>query len=296
MPDMAENHEIFLHHIEGIFGTAALIKCHECTRGGGPVSVFIHRDAPRPGMITGVTYGLSRHPNPDWKESRPEMIISIESGDDMWAWMAAYFCAEFRGEKRFSSGAVFTTEGPLASDTRMDGVLVFEQSILDPKLEAFDVNDYRIHFSQFYPIYSAELDVYRRLGLEVFWKHVNLAKYDPKRPPIHGVLAAVSSLCIGQERLAVMHGVRERPRDVLDSGWILASGRESRQFASDAKNYKLVPLEMMIDSDATLAPLRDCPVGAEVTRLQVSKPWRFIVQGRVVDEDGNMVERGKDAT
>ena len=215
------------------------------------------------------------------------MIISIESGDDMWAGVAAHFCAEFRGVKRFSRGAVFTTEGPLASDTRMDGILVFEQSILDPKVEAFDVNDYRIHFSQFYPIYSAELDVYRRLGLEVFWKHVNLAKYDPKRPPIQGVLAAVSSLCIGQERLAVMHGVRERPKDILDSGWILASGRESRQFVSDARNYKLVPLEMMIGSDATLAPFARLEIPPEYEERAV-----YIAEGRI-EIGGDSFEEGR---
>ena len=81
---MPENHEIFLRHIEEIFGTAGLIKKHDCPRGGGPVSVFIYRNIPESGMVTGVTYGLSRYPHPDWKLSRPEMIISVESGDDMW--------------------------------------------------------------------------------------------------------------------------------------------------------------------------------------------------------------------
>jgi hypothetical protein len=183
---MPENHELFLRHIEEIFGTAESIKKHDSPRGGAPVSVFIYRNIPEAGMVTGVTYGLSGYPHPDWKLSRPEMIISVESEDDMWAWTAAYFCAEFRGEKRFCYGDVFTTEGPLASDTKMDGVLVFAQSILDPKVQALQVNDYKIHFSQFYPIYRSELEVYRKIGLERFWKHEGFAMYDPKRPPIGG--------------------------------------------------------------------------------------------------------------
>jgi len=181
---MPKNHEIFLSHIESVFGPADVIKKHDCPKGGVPVSVFIYRDIPDKGMVTGVTYGLSCYPHPDWKLARPEMIISIKSKDLMWAWVAAYFCAEFRGEKRFRYGDIFTTEGPLASDTKMDGLLIFAQTILDQEVQAVEVNDYKIHFSQFYPIYRSELQLYGKIGLENFWKHKDFALFDPKRPPI----------------------------------------------------------------------------------------------------------------
>ena len=116
-----------------------------------------------------------------------------------------------------------------------------------------------------------------------------------KRLEAFGVIAAVSSLCIGRERLPVMHGVREHPNNVSDSGWILASGRESREYADDARNYKLVPLERMIQDDPTLAPMRDWPVGTEITRLQRDEPWRFIVDGKVVDDVGKIVGGLRDA-
>ncbi len=119
---------------------------------------------------------------------------------------------------------------------------------------------------------------------------------DKKRLEAFGVLAAVSSLCIGPERLPVMHGIRERPNNVSDSGWILASGCESREFADDPRNYKLVPLERMIQDDATLAPMRGWQVGTEVTRLRRDEPWRFIVDGKVVDEDGKVIGGLRDAT
>jgi hypothetical protein len=183
---MPQNHEIFLNHIENIFGEAQVIKKHECPRGGVPVSVFIYRDIPEKGMLTGVTYGLSCYPYPDWKLGRPEMILSIESTDIMWTWAAAYFCATFRGKRRFSYGDIFTTDCPLASDTQMDGLLVFAQSILDREVQSVELNDYRVHFSQFYPIYRSELELYGKIGLERFWKHEGFAMYDPKRPPIDG--------------------------------------------------------------------------------------------------------------
>ena len=112
---------------------------------------------------------------------------------------------------------------------------------------------------------------------------------DKKRRAAFGPLAIVSCMCIGPARLPVMHAMRGKPNNVSDSGWILDSGRESREFAADPGNYKLVPLERMIDTDATLAPLRDWPLGTEITRLEVLKPWRFIVNEQVVDEDGKIV-------
>jgi hypothetical protein len=181
---MPQNHEVFLEHIENVFGPAAVIRKHDCPHGGLPVSVFVYRDIPEEGMITGVTYGLSCCPYPDWKLSRPEIIISMESDDEMWPFAAAYFCAEFRGEKPFSYGDVFTTESPLAKDTKMDGVLVFAQSVVGEEVQTVQLNDYKVHFSQFYPIYRSELEVYRKIGLERFWKHDGFAMYDPKRPPI----------------------------------------------------------------------------------------------------------------
>jgi len=181
---MATNHEIYLAHLERIFGQEDLIKKHDCPRGGPPIWVFIYHDIPDKGMITGVTYGLSKFAHPDWKFSRPEMIISMETEDEMWAWAAAYFCAEFIGEKKFSYGDVFTTEVPLAKDTMMDGLLIFAQGILEEEVQSVQLNDYKVHFSQFYPIYRSELDIYRRIGLESFWKHEGFAMYDPKRKPI----------------------------------------------------------------------------------------------------------------
>ena len=80
---MPENHEIFLNRIELLFGGAKTIKKHECPRGGPVVSVFVYPGIPEPGMITGVTYGLSCFSHPEWTRSRPEMIISMETEDEM---------------------------------------------------------------------------------------------------------------------------------------------------------------------------------------------------------------------
>jgi len=112
---------------------------------------------------------------------------------------------------------------------------------------------------------------------------------DKKRLEAFGPLAIVSALCIGPKRLPVMHGIREQPHNISDSGWMLSSGQESGEFRSEVDNYKIVPLGRMIDTDQTLAPMRDWPIGTEVTRRNQGEPWRFIVDDKVVDDDGKVV-------
>jgi len=122
-----------------------------------------------------------------------------------------------------------------------------------------------------------------------FSKKPKSDEIDKKRLQAFGLLAAVSSHCIGPERIPVMHGTRDEPRNASDNGWFLSSGRETPEFLSDPRNYKLVPFDRMIDVDPTLAPLRDFPAGSEITRKLVSEPWRFIVGDKVIDDDGKTV-------
>ncbi len=61
----------------------------ESPEGGMPVSVFVYKNIPEEGMITGVTYGLSHCPLPAWKLSRPEMIVAVQSLALDWPCSAA---------------------------------------------------------------------------------------------------------------------------------------------------------------------------------------------------------------
>jgi len=183
---MPTNAERFVTHLESVFGEEDAIHKADAEDGGPPVSVFVYKNIPEEGMITGVTYGLSLCPLPEWKLARPEIIVAVQSLELDWPCAAATFAASYRGKKRFSYGDVFTTDEPLASDTKMDGFLVFAQSILDEQYVSVKLDKYKIHFSQFYPIYRQELDVYEKIGLEAFWKHKGFDMYDVKRKPIRG--------------------------------------------------------------------------------------------------------------
>src|SRR5687767_10897128 len=98
---MPSNPEIFLEHLQRVFGDEDAIHKADAPDDGPPVSVFVYKNVPEDGMITGVTYGLSIHPFPAWKFSRPEMIVAVQSLDTAWPCAAGVFAADFRGKKPF---------------------------------------------------------------------------------------------------------------------------------------------------------------------------------------------------
>jgi len=105
----------------------------------------------------------------------------------------------------------------------------------------------------------------------------------------HGLLVVCSKMCIGPNRLPIRHAVREEIKNVSDSGWIITSGIESEAYANDPENYALVPLNLMIKTDLTLQILCDQPVGTELTRKHANEPWRWIVDDKVIDQDGRVI-------
>jgi len=104
-----------------------------------------------------------------------------------------------------------------------------------------------------------------------------------------GLIAVVSNLCIGPNRLPLRHAEKEESENVSDSGWILRSGNESPEYADDLNNYAMVPLNRMIATDESLKILEDQPVGTELTRKTSAEPWRWVIEDKVVDEDGHVI-------
>ena len=105
----------------------------------------------------------------------------------------------------------------------------------------------------------------------------------------HGLLVVVSKLCIGPNRLPVRHAAKEEPNNVSDSGWILRSGNETPESADDPDSYAMVPLDRMVATDKSLQILYNQPVGTELTRKDGNEAWRWIIDNKVVDEDGRII-------
>lgn len=51
----------------------------------------------------------------------------------------------------------------------------------------------------------------------------------------------------------------------------------------------MVPFDRMVATDESLTVLCDQPVGTELTRKDSEEPWRWIIDNKVVDEDGRVI-------
>lgn len=49
--------------------------------------------------MTSITYGLSEANHPNWKNGKPEIILTLETQDESWGLATAYFASQFKGEK-----------------------------------------------------------------------------------------------------------------------------------------------------------------------------------------------------
>ncbi|WP_052947844.1 suppressor of fused domain protein [Aneurinibacillus tyrosinisolvens] len=178
---MRSNAEIFLERLEDLFGEADVIRKIDSNDGNTPIHVFFYYNLPEEGMLTSVTYGLSEGNHPEWKNGRPEIILTLETQDENWGLATAYFASQFRGEKSFSYASLFTLDTPISNESEMIGFFVFAPSIVDSENSVIKMPGKPINLVGMYPIYKEEIALYQSIGLEKFWHLENFDLYDVKR-------------------------------------------------------------------------------------------------------------------
>lgn len=184
---MATPAERYLAHLDQVFQTEPEFFRNESLVEGQPgVTAIVYRDIPEKGMVTGLTYGLSLVPHPDWKLSRPELLISVESTDTAWAQVAAAVANRLRGQCPFSYGETIRFRETVADESKMDAFLVFAPSILeDVDYLGIDIGaPYRINIAGLYPVHDEEIQLIETWGLEKFWQHPDFDIYDVRRAPL----------------------------------------------------------------------------------------------------------------
>ncbi len=153
-----------------------------------PVTALVYRDVPEPGFVTGITYGLSLGEHPDWKHGRPELCITVETGEIAWAQAAAYIANGMRGTCPFSYGSSINFGEPVHEQSKMSAFFVFAPSILERDQYA-DIEigaPYKINIVGLYPIYHSEIEVLAQMGLKDFWHHEGFDPFDVRRAAITG--------------------------------------------------------------------------------------------------------------
>jgi hypothetical protein len=130
------------------------------------VFVFVYKDWPRPGLLTGFTLGLSEAEHPEWTGIKPELMISVESTDEAWGYAAAYVAEQLRGQCAFGLGETVNFRSCISEESEMDPFLVFSPACLSAEQQCIPMGDQSIHISGLYPMYNSELPLYHEIGLE----------------------------------------------------------------------------------------------------------------------------------
>ena len=103
---MATRVERYLAHLDRLSGGVEPQFYPVDLPGGGPhkITNIVYRDLPEPGMLTGLTYGLSTADNEQWRLGRPELCISMASEDEHWAHAVGYLASSLIHECSFAYG------------------------------------------------------------------------------------------------------------------------------------------------------------------------------------------------
>jgi hypothetical protein len=179
--------ERYLEHLDGIFRQEPKFYKEDSLVDGLPgVTSIVYTDIPEKGYITALTYGLSLVRHPDWKYGRPELCISVESSNLDWGQVVGYLANKLRGDCPFSYGQTINFREQISDDSEMDAFFIFAPSTLDQEdyLNIDIGTDYKINIAGLYPMYSDELEVYEKIGLEEFWHHPGYDNYSVTRKRI----------------------------------------------------------------------------------------------------------------
>ena len=173
----------YLEHVAGIAGGDG--KFFRC--GGDsdlPIIVAAYDAVPEPGCLTAFTFGLSSATHPEWINSRPELVISVNSTDYAWALAMGEMVNRGRSEHLFSYGSILNFGQPVSDESAMSAFLVFACDILEDEDITVSLNDRIVHISQIYPIYTEEISLIKKIGAEKFFSGLDIDFFDIRRPPV----------------------------------------------------------------------------------------------------------------
>jgi hypothetical protein len=142
----------------------------------GMVLAIAFRDYPQPGLLTGFTYGLSAASHPQWRDAKPELVVTVQSADEAWTHAVAYLVEWQRERHDFAPGSLFHYGKPVVPDSAMNSFLVFEPATKDEGMFApILLESQRIALQMAYPLYEGEVGLIQKVGIRKF---MGLPQYD----------------------------------------------------------------------------------------------------------------------
>jgi hypothetical protein len=170
--------ELFVQHLDRVTGRSEnVIRQVKSSDPMLPnIAVFVYKNWPAFGFITGFTFGLSLGKHPDWKFGRPELMISVESADEAWPFAVGCMAEGLRGKCPFCYGHTINFHAKVSEESDLDASLVFAPPFLKKEEMSVKLKDYTCNIAGMYPMFSSEFRLYEEIGLERF-RH--LPDWDP---------------------------------------------------------------------------------------------------------------------
>jgi hypothetical protein len=180
------NAERFIQHLDRVTGRSEEIirKVESSDPELPPVFVFIYKNWPEAGFITGFTFGLSATNHPDWKFGKPELMISVESADEAWPCAIGALAENHRGKWPFCYGNTINFHAKISEESGLDAFLVFAPPFLEKEQPTLKMMDFTCHIVGLYPMFSSELPLYEELGLRRFWGLPEWNPFNVHREPL----------------------------------------------------------------------------------------------------------------
>lgn len=175
--------EPYLQHIEGICGDSGKFYRITDEWENPPISVISFADVPESGCITAFSFGLSSVAHREWINSRPELVISVNSLDSSWPLAMGELIRNGRDNCLFNYGMILNFGQPISDESPMDRFLVYACAVLDESDLTVNLEDRKVHLSQIYPIHQSEVAVIKDVGVDRFVHSLGIDLFDVSRLP-----------------------------------------------------------------------------------------------------------------
>lgn len=177
---MKRNLDKFFNHIESITGREGEFFAIEKNPS---IIVASYPDVPQEGSLTAFSFGLSEAENKEWRFSRPELMISMDSSDVAWALAMGEVIRNGWGRCLFKFGQIIDFGQGISKESSMSAFLVFSSASLEASDVRVELNGWAVNISQLYPIHSQEVGLINKIGAERFFNECDIDFFNPARPP-----------------------------------------------------------------------------------------------------------------
>ena len=156
----------YLEHLDSIFKVEPKYFKHSKEDEFPPFHTFTYRDIPEKGMVTGFTSGISFVEQPIESNVRPELLICVDTQDDLWVLALADIGYQHRGEYHFQPGDTINFNVKISDESDMTSFFVWHQNLIHEDYETICLDDCHIKLLQLFPVHDDERLLIHKHGPE----------------------------------------------------------------------------------------------------------------------------------